>query len=128
MGVDTSEEVLEAARRRADALATGDQHALRRLLHPQFRWVSHTGERFDRDSYVDASTDAGRDPARPARMDLSDVDVVTHDRTAVLRCEVVESSDGIEQLRTPMTQVWVRYDDGWVCLAGHTDPSRSPAF
>ena len=23
-----------------------------------------------------------------------------------------------------MTQVWVRYDDRWVCLAGHAGPSR----
>jgi hypothetical protein len=25
----------------------------------------------------------------------------------------------------PMTQVWVRYDDRWVCLAGHNGPSLS---
>ncbi len=125
--MDTSEEVLEAARRRADALATGDQHALRQLLHPQFRWVSHTGERFDRDSYVESSTDA---VTRRARPELSDVDVITHDRTAVLRCQVldeVDRGDGIEQLRMPMTQVWVRYDDSWVCLVGHTETSPSPA-
>ena len=49
----------------------------------------------------------------------------------MLRCEVVDEvdrGDGIEQLRMPMTQVWVRYDDSWVCLAGHAEPSRSPGF
>ena len=125
--MDTSEEVLEAARRRADALAAGDQQALRRLLHPQFRWVSHTGERFDRDSYVESTTGGA---SRRARTELSDVDLITHARTAVLRCEVLDEADsgrGTEQLRTPMTQVWVRYDDSWVCLVGHTDPSRQTA-
>jgi hypothetical protein len=124
--VDTSEEVLEAARRRADALATGDQAGLRRLLHPQFRWVSHTGERFDRDSYVKSNTGESN---QWARQELSDVEVITHDRTAVLRCQVLDElgqGDGTEARRMPMTQVWVRYDDDrWVCLAGHAGPSLS---
>ena len=52
--------------------------------------------------------------------------MVAHDSTAVLRCQVVDAvdqGDGIEEFRMPMTQVWVRYDDRWVCLAGHAGPS-----
>ena len=49
-----------------------------------------------------------------------------HERTAVLRCQVVDRFDrghGPEEFRMPMTQVWVRHDDGrWVCLAGHAGP------
>ena len=49
----------------------------------------------------------------------------------MLRCQVldeVDGGDGTEQLRMPMTQVWVRYDDRWVCLVGHTDPIPSNGF
>ncbi len=121
--MDTSHEVLEAARRRADALASGDPDGLRQLLHPLFRWVSQTGERFDRDSYV-ASNTGGTN--RWASQQLSQVDVVAHDKTAVLRCQVVDEVDrgqGIEEFRMPMTQVWVRAEDRWVCLVGHAGPA-----
>jgi len=123
--VDTSDEVLEAARLRAAALATGDPQELRRWLHPQFRWFSHTGERFDRDSYVVSNTEG---TTRWTSQELSDVEMVVHPHTAVLRCQVVDAVDrgeGPEELQMPMTQVWVRYDDRWVCLAGHAGPSLS---
>jgi hypothetical protein len=123
--VGTSEEVLEAARHRAAALAAGDAQELRELLHPQFRWFSHTGERFDRESYVQSNTGG---TLRWDRQELSEIDVVAHPHTAVLHCQVedtVDRGEGIEQFRMPMTQVWVRYDDRWVCLAGHAGPSLS---
>ena len=123
--MDTSQEVLEAARSRAAALATGDPQELRRWLHPKFRWFSHTGERFDRDSYVASNTEGTN---RWSSQELSEVKVVTHPQTAVLRCQVVDAVDrgaGVEEFRMPMTQVWVRYDDRWVCLAGHAGPSLS---
>jgi hypothetical protein len=124
-GVNRSEEVLEAARLRAAALATGDSQELRRLLHPQFRWFSHTGERFDRESYVQSSTEGSH---RSDLQELSEVSVVAHERTVVLRGKVVDTVDqgaGVEQVTMPMTQVWVHYDDRWVCLAGHAGPSLS---
>jgi hypothetical protein len=120
--VDTRAEVLDAAQQRADALASGDPEVLREMLHPRFRWVSHTGERFDRDSYVRSNTGGTH---RWASQQLSEVDVVVHPQTAVLRCQVVDEVDrgeGVEAFRMPMTQVWVRYDDRWVCLAGHAGP------
>jgi Domain of unknown function (DUF4440) len=123
--VDTAEEVLEAARLRAAALATGDAQELRRWLHPQFRWFSHTGEGFDRDSYV-RSTSEGE--ARWTSQVLDEVELVVHPQTAVLRCQVVdtvERGQGTEELRMPMTQVWVRYEDRWVCLVGHAGASLS---
>jgi hypothetical protein len=125
--VDPSAEVLDAARRRAAALTTGDPRELRELLHPQFRWLSHTGERFDRESYVASNTDGTN---RWSRQELSEVEVVAHDHTVVLRCQVVDEVDrgeGVEELRMAMTQVWVREGDRWVCLVGHASPSLSPA-
>ena len=89
------------------------------MLHADFRWVSHAGERFDRDSYV-ASNAEGRH--RVVRAGLTDISVVAHEQTAVLRCTVVDTVDrghGPREYRMPMTQVWIRRDGRWVCLAGH---------
>jgi hypothetical protein len=123
--VDTATEVLEAARSRATAMTTGDPQELRKLLHPQFRWFTHTGEGFDRESFVRSNTGG---TSRGTREELSDVHVIAHERTAVLRCQVVDAVDqgaGVEELHLPMTQVWIRDDDRWVCLAGHAGPSLS---
>jgi hypothetical protein len=123
--VDTAKQVLEAARLRTLALASGDPQELLSFLHPEFRWYSRTGERFDRDSYVKANTAPG---TRWAGQELSEVEIVAHEQTAVLRCQTVDAVDhgaGVEELRMPMTLVWVRYDDRWVCLAGHNGPSLS---
>ena len=123
--MDTTAEVIDAARSRAVALTTGDPDELRQWLHPQFRWFSHTGERFDRDSYVASNTEGAN---KWAGQELSEVEVVAHPHTAVLRCQVVDSVDqgaGVKEFRMPMTQVWVRYDDRWVVLAGHAGPSLS---
>ncbi len=123
--MDTEQEVLEAARLRAAALVTGDPDQLRRLLHPRYRWFTHTGERFDRDSFVRSNTEGS---TRWDRQELHEVNVVAHERTAVLRCQVVDTVDhgaGMQELEMPMTQVWVRHEDRWVCLAGHAGPSLS---
>jgi hypothetical protein len=49
--------------------------------------------------------------------------------TAVLYAEVTDvvrsATDESETFQMPMTQVWVRVDDGWKCLAGHAGPRRS---
>src|SRR5689334_20415603 len=105
-GMDPAQEVVEAARLRAAALAAGDPQGLRELLHPQFRWISHTGERFDRESYVLSNTGG---TTRWNRQELAEVDVVAHPHTAVLRCQVSDTVDrgsGPEEFRMPMTQVW----------------------
>ena len=49
-------DVLAAARARAEALAAGDAVRLTELLHADFRWTSHRGDRFDRAGYVEANT------------------------------------------------------------------------
>ena len=124
--MDPTAEVIRAAEERADALASGDAERLRELLHAEFRWVSHAGERFDRDSYVDSNT---RGDLSWSEQKLIDVAVVAHARTAVLRCTVVDTVDrghGPREYRMPMTQVWVRDNehdgDRWLCLAGHAGP------
>ena len=117
-----ADDVLAAAYARAGALARGDGAALAALLHPDFRWTSHTGEQLDRTTYVAANT-AGR--TRWSAQRLEDVEVLVHDGTAVLRCRVVDTVDlgrGPEQHTMPMTQTWVRDGAAWLLLAGHAGP------
>ena len=120
---DPSEEVLEAARQRAAALPPGTVIGSASSLHPHFRWISHAGESFDHDSYLDSNTTGD---LHWTGQEMNEVQVVMHERTAVLRCQVVDRFDrghGPEEFAMPMTQVWVRQDDGrWVCLAGHAGP------
>lgn len=60
---------------------------------------------------------------------LSDVEVVVVNDTAVLHAEVTDEvlgeGDAPETVRMPMTQVWVRQEGAWRCLAGHAGPRRS---
>jgi len=123
--MDSAQQVLEAARSRAEALVGGDPDRLTAFLHESFRWTSHTGEEFDLESYV-RSNAGGRTVWRRQRMVDPEVTVV--DDVAVLRCTVVdevETTGGPETFRMPMTQVWVRYDAQWQLLAGHAGPRLS---
>ena len=120
--MDAADEVKDAARRRADALASGDAAALGELLHPDFRWTSHRGERFDRAAYIAANTGNG---LRWHAQHLTGVQVVVDGDTAVLTCDVedeVTTDAGRTAFRMPLTQIWVRTTDGWRCLAGHAGP------
>lgn len=120
-----ADQVLAAACARAAALAAGDGTTLRRLLHPDFGWVSHLGEVFDRDGYVAANTVAGGARWQAQRLEQPQVHVVGD--AAVLRCTVVDVITGVDgepvRARMPMTLTWVRDEtNGWVCLAGHAGP------
>lgn len=56
---------------------------------------------------------------------LDVVDVVVVGEAAVLRAEVLDvvgTTAGDETFRMPMTQVWVRQNNRWQCLAGHAGP------
>lgn len=110
-------------------MAACDAQALTELLHPDFRWTSHTGEEFDRASYVEANTGGG---TVWHGQDLGDPEILVAAGVAVLRTIVVDEVGGQEHevggqqyweaRRMPMTQVWVPTPDGWKCLAGHAGP------
>jgi hypothetical protein len=59
---------------------------------------------------------------------LSGIGVVVVNDTAVLYAEVTDEvlgeGDEPEIFRMPMTQVWVRQEGAWRCLAGHAGPRR----
>ena len=85
--------------------------------------MSHRGEIFDRDRYIEANTSPGG--TRWRGQDLADVDVVVVEATAVLRTVVTDTvftAQGGQRQRMPMTQTWVREAGRWRCLAGHAGP------
>ena len=125
-GADAAAAVLDAAERRAAALARGDAGALRALLHPCFRWTSHRGERFDRAGYIERNT---ADPSRVwVGQRLEDVSIAVAGDTAVLTAVVVDEvrQGGAQRtFRLHMTQTWTRTGGGWKCLAGHAGPEAA---
>lgn len=124
--MNAEQQVIVAAEDRASVLAAGDAERIAGLLHEGFRWTSHTGESYSRSEYVRRNTE-GRTVWRSQR--LSGVEVVVVNDTAVLHAEVTDEvlgeGDELETFRMPMTQVWVRHVDVWMCLAGHAGPRRS---
>jgi hypothetical protein len=123
--MDAAQEVLSAAEERASALAEGDTGRLTGLLHEQFKWTTHLGETYDRTEYIRRNTQ-GHTVWRS--QDLTSAEVVVVADTAVLYAEttdVVLPDEEPVTFRMPMTQVWVRLDGGWKCLAGHAGPRRS---
>ena len=123
--MSVASQVIQAAEARAAALADGDAARLSELLHEEFRWTTHVGERYDRTEYVRRNTE-GQTVWRS--QELLDPEVVVVDTTAVLHAEVQDvvttRSGASETFHMPMTQVWVRVGTGWRCLAGHAGPRR----
>jgi len=120
--VSAEDQVLAAATARAEALGRGDRPALEQLLHPQFRWVSHRGQTFDREAYLQANVGG---TLQWLGQQLTEVDLVVVGSTAVLRCVVVDEVDagaGPLRFRMPVTQTWVSDGASWTCLAGHAGP------
>lgn len=123
--MDARLQVIEAAETRARLLATGDADGLEGLLHENFRWTSHVGETFNRHDYIRRNTQGS---VRWHSQQLSDVEVMVEGDAAVLRAEVTDmvwTGCEVETFQMPMTQVWVRQDHGWRCLAGHAGPRRA---
>jgi hypothetical protein len=119
--VNQADEVLMVAEMRASALVAREPDRLRRLLHSEFRWTSHLGERLDREGYVRVTTRE----VRWVKQRLEDPEVTVVGDTAILLCTAHDTvvRDGVEhEVRVPVTQVWVRAHKSWVCLAGHAGP------
>ena len=113
------EEVTETARRRAAALAAGDETALRLLMHPALQWTTLRGEVLGYEDYIAGNTGAG---LRWRAQRLDGVKVAVAGDTAVLTATVTDevTRDGHDQsFELRLTQTWVRTPAGWRCLAGH---------
>ena len=120
--VKAADEVIEAARSRAAALADGDGERLRELLDDDFRWTSHVGDTYGREEYIRRNT-TGHTVWKS--QDLGEPEVIVCGDTAVLIARVTDviRRDGEDVVfRMPVTQVWTRRDDEWKCLAGHAGP------
>ena len=125
--MDDAAQVVAAARDRASALADGDAEGLTALLHAEFHWTSHVGETYDRTEYVRRNTQ-GHTVWRSQELTATEVVVVGD--TAVLTTTVTDvvltETGEPTTFRMPVTQVWVRDRDRWLCLAGHAGPRLSP--
>ena len=113
-------EVLEAAARRAAALAQQDWSLLEQLLHADFVYTNSQGTRLDRTVYLDFVRTG---PLRWNAQSYDDVRVCLAGATAVLTGVVVDdvTVDGDRHvLRFATTQTYVLADGGWSYLAGHT--------
>lgn len=123
--MDAEREVLAAAEERASALAAGDAERLSTLLHGDFRWTSNVGDTYSRSEYIRRNTEG--DTVWRSQQ-LSSAEVVVVGDTAVLYAEVTDvvlsENDEPETFRMPVTQVWVRLNHSWKCLAGHAGPRR----
>jgi len=112
-------EVLDAARRRAEALAAGDEGVLRRLMHPDLLWTTYRGDVLGYEAYIAGNVGG---PLHWRAQGLEDVRVAVAGQTAVLTALVHDevSGDGRDQTFTlRLTQTWARTAHGWRCLAGH---------
>lgn len=113
------QEVADAARRRAAALAARDEATLRRLMHPDLQWTTFRGDVLRRDAYIEGNVRGG---LVWLAQRLDDVRVVVAGDTAVLTAHVTDEvrRDGADQRFTlRLTLTWVRTPEGWRCLAGH---------
>jgi predicted kinase len=120
---DRGEEGLRrAVQRRTDAVASGSEMQLERLLHREFVWTSHRGEVFDRESYVRANTGWS---LSWRSLVLDDVRAVVTGDIGIVTATVTDTveADGRpvrQRMRT--TETWQRNGGEWVYLAGHAGP------
>jgi ketosteroid isomerase-like protein len=92
-------DVIEAALRRAAALAAADEGALRRLMHPDLQWTSYRGSVLGYEEYIKA-TSAETSAGGAQRLD--DVQVAVAGDPAVLTAWVTDevSRDGHDHVFT----------------------------
>jgi len=120
-------EVLEAAERRARALAENDAAELQRLHHAELLWTTHRGEVLDRERYIEGNT---RGALRWKSQRLENVEIRIFESCAVLTAVViddVEQGGAAERFRLRVTQVWSRAGGSWQCVAGHAGPRINQA-
>jgi ketosteroid isomerase-like protein len=118
--------VLDAARRRAEALTNKDIDALLALLHPNFVYVNASGQVLDRDQYLDAYVRS--EQVRWTSQVMTEPRLADGGATVVLTAlvhDVARFGDQLldETFRTTLT--WVDSGSGWQCLGGHTSSAAA---
>src|SRR5262245_9737164 len=116
-----SETLLDAVRRRSDALVTKDIDELLALHHPRFVYVNASGGVLDRDEYL--AQYVRPDEVRWISQTVHDPRVIEVDATAVVTFlvhDVARAGEYELDETFRSTQTWVLTDGTWRCLAGHT--------
>jgi hypothetical protein len=113
--------VLDAARRRAEALVNKDVDTLLTLLHRNFLYVNASGEVLDREQYLNAYVRS--EDVRWTSQVLTEPRLAEGGATVILTGlvhDVARFGDHAldETFRTTLT--WVDSGNGWQCLGGNT--------
>src|SRR5215831_6980612 len=90
------QEVIEAARRRAAALASRDEESLWLLMHPALQWTTYKGDVIGYEEYIEGNSRGGLVWRSQC---LDDIRVVVVGDTAVLTASVTDEvqRDGHDQ-------------------------------
>jgi hypothetical protein len=67
------QEVVEAARRRATALATKDEDTLRLMMHPDLQWTNYQGNVLSYEEYIEGNSSVQNARARALRSGMAAV-------------------------------------------------------
>jgi ketosteroid isomerase-like protein len=120
----TADAVRSVAAERSAALVRKDVAALDRILAPEFVYTNASGEVLDKEKYLARYV---RDPnVRWLSQELEDVEVRVAGDIAVVTCRVRDRAEfGGQSLDAAFrsTYVYVREEEGWRCIAGHTGPA-----
>lgn len=122
--MSASDEILQAAARRSEALVARDPDRLRELHHPHLRWTTHRGDVRDRAAYIAGNTE-GELVWRAQH--LLEAEVLVVGDTAVLVAVVHDEFERAGEpgaLDMPLTLTWVREEGTWRVLAAHAGPPR----
>jgi ketosteroid isomerase-like protein len=113
--------VLEAARRRSDALVRRDEAALRAILTDDFVYTNASGDVMDKDGYLERHVESGTMVWTAQHLD--EAVVRFHGDTAILTCRVHDlatfAGDPFEGFFRS-TLVWIRQGGDWRCAAIQT--------
>jgi hypothetical protein len=117
-----TDEILHLVSGRAAALVAQEWAVIDAQLHPRFIYTNSQGARLAKTAYLDFLS---KGPLRWRRQWLADASVVHVDGTGVLHGIVVDDlliGGDPHLVRFATTQTYVRVDDRWYYLAGHTAP------
>jgi Domain of unknown function (DUF4440) len=119
--VDAHDAVLDAARRRSEALVARDSATLSQLLHEDFLYVTANGDMLGREEYLDRYV--RNEQVAWLSQTILESRVTATASTAVVTCLVHDvATFGSHKLDATFrsTQTWVVTDADWQCLAAHT--------
>ncbi len=121
---DLADQLAEVLRRKADALASRSEPALRALMHPAFLYVTAAGRILDRNGYIAAYCASGPTQIRHQDAEILAVSDLGECALAALRLrDDVEIDGQPEAWSLRSFAVFRRAEAGWLWAGGQTVPA-----